>query len=68
MTRDQLVVAFLGPHGPERAADEVLRLRNALRQAGEIGSDAKAIAEAALAIWPGADEFQRVVNRQPPPR
>jgi hypothetical protein len=61
MNRDQLIVAFM--NRAERAADEVLRLREALRLAGNTSLAAREIAEAALAIWPKVDSFQKSVRR-----
>ena len=55
MSRDELITAFM--FRPERAADEVLRLRDALQRVGEVHPDAKRLAEVALAIWSIVDTF-----------
>jgi len=59
MNRDHLIAVFMGLNGPERAAEEVLRLREALLQAGDTNPHAKKIADDALAIWPKVDTFGR---------
>ena len=47
---------LIGTH-PDRGVAEILRLREALRKAGETCEAARKIAEAALEIWPKLDEF-----------
>lgn len=54
-TRGQMATTF-GAH-PERGADDNLRLRDALRKAGETCEAARKIADEALAIWPETDSF-----------
>lgn len=61
MNRAQLIAVFMSQ--AERGADEVLRLREALRLAGNTSPAAGEIAEAALAIWPKVDSFQASVRR-----
>jgi len=48
---------------PQRAADEILRLREALRKAGETCDAARQIAEEALAEWLKPDTFQSRMNK-----
>lgn len=48
---------------PSKAADEILRLREALERAGQACAAARQIADEALAIWPRMDNFQSHVNR-----
>ena len=48
---------------PNKAADEFLRLREALERAGETCADARQIADEALAIWPQVDTFQTHMSR-----
>jgi hypothetical protein len=50
------MTTLFGVH-PERGAIDNLRLREALRRAGETCETARKIAEEALAIWPEADSF-----------
>lgn len=55
-TKEQMTMLFRVR--PERGADDNLRLREALRQAGETCPAAREIAEKALAIWPqSSDNF-----------
>jgi hypothetical protein len=61
LNRNDLVVLFMTR--PERGADEVLRLREALQQAGETHPDAKKIADEALATWPQVDTFRSPQKR-----
>jgi hypothetical protein len=54
-TQGQMTAAFFAH--PERGAADNLRLREALRQAGEACEAARKIADEALAIWPESDSF-----------